>query len=308
MLVAIALIAGHGVTAVFGALLSAGWGLVGVALFHLLPLICSALGWRAVMRSEAREAVHAFIVARWIREAVNGLLPVAQIGGHIVGARVLTFRGISPRLAAAGVIVDLTTEVVTQFLFTLMGLALLVLAGGDRHAVTWIIAGLAIGAPALIGFIAAQRWSLFKLLEGLLEKLAARSGWLALGNLARLHETILDLYRDRGGVLTGCVYHLLSWLIGVGEIWLALTLMGVQVTLAEAFILESLGQAVRSAAFLVPGALGVQEDGYVLLGALFQLSPEVALALSLFKRVRELLLGLPALIAWQVLEGRRMLG
>ncbi len=308
MLLAIALIAYHGFMAVFDALLSAGWGLIGVALFHLIPMLCSALGWRAVMRSEWRETILVFLGARWLREAINNLLPVAQVGGDIVGARVVTFHGASARLAGAGVIVDVTVEVLTQLIFTVMGLGLLILAGGNEEAVNWVLAGLAIVTPALIGFVLAQRWGLFKLLERLLKKLEAQWGWLSLGSLTNLHETVLALYNDRRGILASCVYHLLSWLTGVGEVWLALYFMGVEVTLIEAVILESLGQAVRTAAFLVPGALGVQEGGYVLLGALFQLSPEVALALSLFKRVRDLLLGLPAMLVWQLVEGKRLVG
>ena len=65
-------------------------------------------------------------------------------------------------------------------------------------------------------------------------------------------------------------------------------------------MLESLGQAVRAGAFAVPGALGVQEGGYVMLGRVVGLGPETALALSLAKRVRELVLGIPGLIAWQL--------
>jgi hypothetical protein len=71
-------------------------------------------------------------------------------------------------------------------------------------------------------------------------------------------------------------------------------------------MLESLIQAVRSAAFFMPGALGVQEGGLILLGAVVGLGPEVALALSLIKRIRELAVGLPALLAWQMVEGRRL--
>jgi hypothetical protein len=72
--------------------------------------------------------------------------------------------------------------------------------------------------------------------------------------------------------------------------------VGHPVSWVTALLLESLGQAVRGAAFAVPGALGVQETGYVLLAPLAGLTTEVALALSLAKRVRELLLGLPGLL------------
>jgi hypothetical protein len=57
---------------------------------------------------------------------------------------------------------------------------------------------------------------------------------------------------------------------------------------------------VRAGAFAVPGALGVQEGGYVMLGRVVGIGPEIALALSLAKRVRELVLGIPGLIAWQL--------
>ena len=78
-------------------------------------------------------------------------------------------------------------------------------------------------------------------------------------------------------------------------------------SLIDSFILESLSSGVRGAAFMVPGALGAQEGGLVLFGALLGLPADLALAVSLTKRVRELALGLPGLAAWQWVEGRRLL-
>ena len=69
----------------------------------------------------------------------------------------------------------------------------------------------------------------------------------------------------------------------------------------------SLGQGVHSAAFLVPGALGALEGGFVLFGALLGVPADIALAISLAKRVRELALGLPGLIVWQWVEGRYLM-
>jgi hypothetical protein len=56
---------------------------------------------------------------------------------------------------------------------------------------------------------------------------------------------------------------------------------------------------------MVPNALGVQEGGLVLLGGMFGIGPDAALALSLVKRGRDLVIGVPALLAWQLVEGRR---
>jgi hypothetical protein len=44
----------------------------------------------------------------------------------------------------------------------------------------------------------------------------------------------------------------------------------------------------------------------MVLGTLFGLAPEVGLALSIVKRLRDVILGIPGLITWQMLEGRRL--
>jgi len=70
---------------------------------------------------------------------------------------------------------------------------------------------------------------------------------------------------------------------------------------------ESLSSGVRAAAFMVPGALGAQEASFVLFGALFGLPADTALTISLSKRVRELALGVPGLLAWHWIEAHHLL-
>jgi len=64
--------------------------------------------------------------------------------------------------------------------------------------------------------------------------------------------------------------------------------------------------ALRSIAAFVPAAIGVQEAGYVILAPLFGVPAELGLAVSLLKRAREIVLGVPALIYWQTTETRRI--
>ncbi len=71
-------------------------------------------------------------------------------------------------------------------------------------------------------------------------------------------------------------------------------------------VIESLLYAVRSLAFAIPNAVGVQEAAYIILGESFGLTPEMALALSLLKRARDLAIGVPVLAAWQLLETGRL--
>jgi uncharacterized membrane protein YbhN (UPF0104 family) len=65
-------------------------------------------------------------------------------------------------------------------------------------------------------------------------------------------------------------------------------------------------QAVRHLAFVVPSGLGVQEAGLVVFGGALGVDGELAIAISMVKRVRELLCGLPSLVSWQWVEARRM--
>jgi hypothetical protein len=71
--------------------------------------------------------------------------------------------------------------------------------------------------------------------------------------------------------------------------------------------MESLLLAVRNAAFMVPAALGVQEGAYLLLAPLLGLPASTVIALSLLKRGRDVAIGVPALVSWQLLEVRRHL-
>jgi len=295
-----ALLAAHGASDVVAALRTAGIGLLAVAAFHLLPMLADALGWRRLLPGELRPPVRTVLWARWIGESVNGLLPVLQVGGNIVKAGLLARAGVGGPLAGASVVVDVTLVMLTQVIFTLLGLALLLLHLGGHPLALPVAVGVVVMGSIVAAFYAAQRQGVFGALAQLLAKLG-RGRWVSLvaGGDA-IDASVALLYRQRRTIASASAWHLVSWIVGVGEVWLALSFLGHPVSLSSAVMLESLGQAVRAGAFAVPGALGVQEGGYVMLGRVLGLSPEIALALSLTKRVRELLLGVPGLIAWQL--------
>ena len=62
---------------------------------------------------------------------------------------------------------------------------------------------------------------------------------------------------------------------------------------------------MRAAGFLVPGAIGVQEGGFIALCAIYAIPGPTALALSLVKRLPEIVLGIPGLGIWHWLEARQ---
>ena len=299
------LLASFGVDEVLALLGRAGWGIGAVVLFHLVQILFSALAWRAVAGPTVPQpSLRAFMVLRWIREGVNNLLPVAQIGGEVVAARLLRRRGVPLAQAVAGSVGDLTMEMLTQIAFTLLGLGLLVLLVGESGVSGYVLGGLGLAVAGAAGFIAAQWFGLAGLIERGIMRLSRSFGWAPLGEITGLDAAIRGIYRRPGRAGVACLWHSVSWLLGGAEVCLALHLLGTDVGLGEGLVIEALGQALKAAGFAVPGALGVAEGGYVVVCHLFGLPPELAIALGLMKRLREVGLGVPALLAWQWQERR----
>jgi uncharacterized membrane protein YbhN (UPF0104 family) len=122
-----------------------------------------------------------------------------------------------------------------------------------------------------------------------------------------LHAAIEEMYDSRARLAASSAFHLLAWIgAGVGT-WISFRLVGGDIPLLNAIALEALLCTLRSIAAPVPAAIGVQEWGYAVLAPLFGMPAEMGVAVSLLKRAREIVLGVPALLYWQGVEGRRAL-
>lgn len=276
----------------------AAWVLPGLVALHLGQLLLAGMAWRALF-ARPRPRLAIFYRLRIIREGIDSLLPVAQIGGEIVGARLLSRQGIAPSRAGASVIVDVTIELLTQVAFLVAGLCALAWLSHGASWEIWLGALLG-GIAASAGFLLAQRFGLLRALEVLLRGIAQRWPVLAGASLDGIHAAALDFYRQPVALLRCVGLHLLAWMLGSIETWAVLNALGVPTTPLQAFTVESLGMAARSAGFAIPAALGAQEGGFVLAAAALGLPLGPALALSLVKRMREVLVGCVGLTLWRL--------
>ncbi|MGO4723621.1 MULTISPECIES: flippase-like domain-containing protein [unclassified Inquilinus] len=305
--VAVVLVWLTGAAEIWSALVGAGWGILAVIALHFPQFLFSSLGWRALVPGRPVPPLSFFMRLRWIREAINSLLPVAQIGGELITARLLAMRGVPLNRSGAAIVVDLTTQMASQVVFTMFGLGLLFLGNHDGAMTPWIIAGCGIGFLLVALFIGAQRFGMFKVLERALIRLADKFGWSSLGEVSGLHDSIVALYEEHARrVWVSGGHHLISWLLGCLEIWMTLWALGVDAGFREAVIIESLAQAIRMAGVIVPGALGVQEGGFIVICGLLGIPPHSAVAMALIRRIREIALGVPGLVAWQIMEGKHL--
>lgn len=303
----VAVLAYQGAEEIFISVSAAGWGVMAVVAARLPVYLLDSRGWRALLKNDAERPWHQLAWMWWIGDSANTLLPVAQLGGELLRVRLLIKAGVAGAAAGASVVVGLTAGIVTLILFAVGGLvALSVRPSIDNSGHSSSLAlGLGVFGALIGAFYLAQRRGLFLRLARIAEKLGGRQGWISLaGGADALDRAVGALYRNRRGFLACVLWRLAGWCAGVGEVWLALYVLGYPVSVLDAFILESLGQAVRSAGFAIPGAIGIQEGSYLLLGALIGVPGEIAISVSLLKRVREVVLGLCGLAAWQISEGR----
>jgi glycosyltransferase 2 family protein len=297
-----------GVGAVLAAARAVGWGGFAALCAYVLALaMVLAAGWYVLLPHSAGVRFAPFAWARLVREAAGDVLPFSQIGGLVLGARAATLHGVPSRWAFASTIADVTAELISQIAYIALGLLILALHAPPTalaaSLVRYFEIGLALAAAASVSLLALQRYGhalTLRLADRLLPGARARTAALA---------TALDaIYESRARVALSAAIHLLAWIGGALGSFIALRLIGVHIDLLSVIAIESLVCAVRSAAVLVPGGLGVQEAAYTLLMPLIGIAAPVGLALSLIKRARDIAVGVPILLLSQATEGRRALG
>jgi putative membrane protein len=266
-----------------------------------------AAGWWTLLQPVDRERRASFRFLFWvttIREAVDRFLPVASVGGSVIGIRLVRWRGITLAPLGASVIVEIVLTLIASYLFAALGLVLLVGtgAGAEFRRVGWAFV-LSIPVP-LVTFLLLRHGALFAGLEVLLRRLTGtRNSSYDAATLD--HEVRASLGRTAPLALAGAL-QLIALISGAFEIWFALRVFGHPVGLSASVILESMTVALRHMAFVIPAGLGVQEAGLVLFGHVLGIDSELALAVSMAKRLREIAWGIPMLISWQWSEGRRI--
>ncbi len=312
--VILALALATGVTAMIGlkdvgmALAAIGWrGLAGLCLVTAPTVVLLGAAWFLLASEEPLSRLSVFVWARLIRDASGEVLPFSHLGGFFIGARAAILRGVTPRTAFSTSVADVTAELLAQLGFTALGLGLLVSrlgAGFSRSAlVGGVVAALVLSALCAAGFIAVQRRG-GRLVEALAERLLPGAAASA-GNLG---HAIADIYHRPVRIVMAVATHFAAWVVSAFGAWLALRAAGVPIDVGSVLAIESLVAAARSAVVVAPMGLGVQEATYALVGPIFGLGPELALALSIVKRARDLVIGAPALMGWQAMEGLRVMG
>ncbi len=298
------LIGWFGIGGIAAAAFSLGWlGFLWLLLGQLAILGLLGLAWWILLAGRGRPLI--YVWGRMVRDAAGNCLPFSQVGGFLLGARAITLHGVPARRAVASTLVDVTLEFLAQLAFATLGLFILILRM-PNSAVVWPLAiGLVVAVAGSAAFVALQQG-----VGPIFRRIGARisAGWLhnQATRIEALEGELGTIYGETSRLALAAGTHFTGWIAAGLTTWLALHLLGTGIDVPNAIALEAILHVGLNFAFLVPGYFGIQEAVLAALGAMFGIAPDITLALSLIRRARDLVIGVPVLLLWQVFEARRV--
>ncbi len=279
-------------------------GFAAVCGWQMCLFVVLGLCWFVLLPHAGAWRLWVLVWGRMVRDAAGGCLPFSLLGGFVIGARAITVQGVGWPVAVASTVVDLTAEFLAQIALVVIGLMLLLARSPGSAAALPAALGTAAALAAGIAFLWLQRSGASPALR-LSRRVLGGWGMRAEAQMEAIQVGLAQIYAAPWRVALATALHLVAWLgTGVAS-WIAFRLLGAPIGFPQALGIEALLHAVLAGAILVPGYVGVQEAAYAGVGALFGQPPEMSLAVSLLRRARDLALGVPILLIWQVLEWRR---
>ena len=268
-------------------------GLFVLVLLHVPIVALMGVAWWLAAGEDPPASQARFIWARFVRDAAGELLPSLQLGGVVFGLRALG-RGPAITIGAVSASIDGVMELTAKLPYTLAALVTL-LALAPQHRLARMLS-LALGATALIvAILLFARRRLGASLQAIARAMSAR--WPSVVGLhdgaagPDLQACFDRILGQRRRLWSSLALHLLCWCLGAAEIWVTFRLLGVDLTWSQALAIDGTVVGLRTFGWMLPGAAGVQEASYMLVGAVFGLSPATAIAASFARRARDLVLG-----------------
>ncbi len=306
VLIGVLLVAYFGVGNVVAAIGRIGWPEFALIVgWQIVLFVVLGLAWDIIMPARDSRRFWVPVWGRMVRDAAANCLPFSQVGGFIFGARAITLHGVEWHTATASTVVDVTAEFLAQIVFACIGLAILILRVPGSKIAGPVEAGIGLAVLACFGFIWMQK-GVGSIFARVGERIAGSRFADAKERVDVLQAELGMIYGHTGRLAIGFFIHLIGWICTGVAGWIGYHALGVPIDFDDAMAIEALLSAAAAVAFLVPVNAGVQEAGYAGLGVVFGVSPELSLGVSLVRRGRDIVVGVPILLLWQAIEMRHL--
>ena len=274
----------------------------------LLMYVVEAYGWKVTLRPSGRSVPFwRLLVIRTAGEVVNMTTPTAYVGGEPLKAYLLKRYNVPMVEGLASVVIAKTTMTIAEVLFILIGIALgFWMVGTTSSSGQMVVGGvLTIGLLAVgtAGFVFVQRRGIFTWILETLRSMRVRIRFLEAreDQLKSIDQTILDFYRHhQGAFYASTALYFIGWMTEALEVFVIVYYLGEPVGTISAIAIGALSVLIKGGTFFIPGSLGAQDGGNLLLLTAFGYSEVTGITFALLRRFRELIwigIGLLCLIA-----------
>ena len=307
-----------GITRIYEAVTQLGpSAMAAILLPSLLMYVLEACGWQVTLGPRAKYVPFWRVLAiRTAGEVVNMTTPTAYVGGEPLKAYLLARQGVPLIEGLASVVTAKTTMTIAQILFILAGIGLgFWLLGSDGSARQTVTAALVSVGLLLFGvgaFVLIQRQGMFTWMLKILRRLGLRLEYLESREqqLMELDRTIADFYgRRQAAFLLSTVLFLLGWLAEALEVFVMVLCLGEPITVLSAVAIGALSVFIKGGTFFIPGSLGAQDAGNLLLLTAFGYGEVTGITFALLRRFREFVwiaIGLLCLVFMTKGDDRRL--
>jgi len=243
---------------------------------------------------------------RWAGEAVNGVLPSAYVGGEAVKVFLLQRLGVPARVGASSAVLSKTAQSVAQLhCLLLAAVAFLELNQNHPGLRAGMSVVLGVGVLLLLALCWIQKRGLFASLIGLAGAFRLNLAFheKRRGKLLELDRAITGFYREhRPRFYASIGFYLGGWLLDTLEIYVVSRLLAMPISWPQALAVEAFTGVAKALGMWVPGSLGIQDSGILMLGRLAGLPDTLSVAYALLRRAREIIF---TLLCWLLLYANR---
>jgi len=254
-----------------------------------------AYGWKVVLGRAAQGVPFwRLLTIRTAGEVVNMTTP-AYLGGEPVKAFLLKRYDVPIAEGAASVVIAKTTMTIAEVFYILTGIALafwmLGVGSSAGQTITAALVSVGLLVCSIAGFVFIQRRGLFASILSLVKKLGVRIQSLETHeeHLRSIDQTIRNFYRHhQQAFYASMALYFFGWMAESLEVFGIIYVLGGSVSALSALSIGALAVFIKGGSFLIPGSLGAQDAGNLLLLQAFGYSDVTGITFALLRRFREL--------------------
>jgi uncharacterized protein (TIRG00374 family) len=262
----------------------------------VIMYVIEAYGWKITLGPSAKDIPFWRVLAiRTAGEVVNMTTPTAYVGGEPLKAYLLKKHNVPMVEGLASVIIAKTTMTIAEVLFILLGVALAfwIVGANGSSGQTGAAALLSVGLLlfGIAAFVFVQRQGLFTWILEFLRKTGLKIAYLEAREekLRSLDRTILEFYRhNRPAFYSSTGLFFLGWMAEALEVYVIIYYLGGPAMALSAISIGALSVFIKGGTFFIPGSLGAQDGGNLLLLTAFGYSEVTGITFALLRRFREL--------------------